>query len=140
LLIAILLVCCNVSLNAQNDRRIELTDPIVNQKFAPDHIFVVVEQNPQFPGGDSTLMEFIKKRLIIPTDSGCIQNRPGKVICSLLIEKGGSISKITVLKSLDPCRDKEAIRVLKLLPNFIPGKHNGELVRVYYNIPIYFKD
>jgi len=128
-------------LNAQNYPRIDHTDVILDQKFEPDHIFDVVEQMPKYKDGDdANLVKFIEKNIIIPTDSGCLQYRPGRVICSILIEKDGSVSKIKVLKSLDSCRDKEAVRVLKLLPNFIPGKQNGEFVRVYYNIPISFEN
>ena len=127
-------------LNAQNYPTIDHTDVILNQKFEPDYIFDVVKQMPKYKDGDANLIKFIEKNIIIPTDSGCLQYISGRVICRMLIEKDGSISNIKVLKSLDSCRDKEAVRVLKLLPNFIPAKQNGELVRVYYNIPINFEN
>jgi len=63
----------------------------------------------------------------------------GKVVCRFVVEKDGSISNITVIRSLDPGCDKEAVRVIKLLPKFIPGKQNGQAVRVYYILPVIFK-
>ena len=112
-----------------------VTEPIDTANI----IFDVVEQMPELPGGHSALFEFIEKNLIIPTDSTCNLKTQGSVYCSLIIEKDGSVSKITALRSLDICRDKEAIRVLKLLPKFIPGKQNGKVVRVYYNLRVNFK-
>jgi hypothetical protein len=112
-----------------------VTEPIDTANI----IFDVVEQMPELPGGHSALIEFIEKNLIIPTDSACNLKTQGNVICCLLIERDGSVSKVTVLRSLDICRDKESIRVLKLLPKFIPGKQNGKVVRVYYNLRVTFK-
>jgi len=112
-----------------------VTEPIDTANI----IFDVVEQMPELPGGHAALFEFIEKSLIIPTDSTCNLKTQGSVDCSLIIEKDGSVSKITILRSLDICRDKEAIRVLKLLPRFIPGKQNGKVVRVYYNLRVNFK-
>ena len=117
---------------------IDNTDVILNQKFEPDHIFDVVEQMPKYKDGDANLIKFIEKNIIIPTDSGCLQYISGRVICSMLIEKDGSISNIKVLKSLDSCRDKEAVRVVGTLPPFKPGKQGGKPVPVWYMVPITF--
>lgn len=102
-------------------------------------IYTVIEQMPQFPGGDGELLNFITKNKRYPVVS-CYENSiSGKVICQFVVEKDGSISDITIIRSLDPTCDKEAVRVLKLLPKFIPGKQNGQAVRVYYTIPVIFK-
>ena len=63
----------------------------------------------------------------------------GKVIVRFLVEKDGSISKVEVVRSLDPACDKEAIRLIRLLPKFIPDKQNGVNVAVWYTLPITFK-
>ena len=102
-------------------------------------IFEVVEQMPQFPGGEAALLEFISKNI---TRQPMAQSNNGigeKVICRFIVEKDGSITNITILRSLNPACDKEAIRVLKLLPKFIPGKLNGRVVRVYYTLSVIFK-
>lgn len=103
-----------------------------------DHVYQVVEQMPQFPGGETALMSSIAQNLkypVIAQENG-IQ---GKVIVRFLVEKDGSISKVEVVRSLDPACDKEAIRLIKLLPKFIPAKQNGVAVAVWYTLPIAFK-
>ena len=101
-------------------------------------IYTVIEQMPQFPGGDGELLSFITKNKRYPVVS-CYENSiSGKVICQFVVEKDGSISDISIIRSLDPTCDKEAVRIIKLLPKFISGKQNGQAVRVYYTIPIVF--
>jgi len=98
-----------------------------------------IETMPQFPGGESALLSFIQKNLTKLPITQCYNGIPGKVICRFVVEKDGSVSNITVIRSLDPACDKEAVRVLKLLPKFTPGKQNGQAVRVYYTLPVIFK-
>jgi protein TonB len=92
---------------------------------------------PQFPGGEEALFKFIALNLKYPIIDG--DGMQGKVICRFIINKDGSVSDIKVIRSLDTSCDAEAIKVLKLLPKFIPGKQNGKNVRVWYTIPIAFK-
>jgi TonB family protein len=102
-------------------------------------IYTVIEQMPQFSGGDSAMMAFIQKNITPQPMAQCYSGIGGKVICRFIVEKDGSVTDITILRSIDPTCDKEAIRVLKLLPKFIPGKQNGQAVRVYYTLPVIFK-
>ena len=98
----------------------------------------MVEQMPQFPGGPAELLKYIAKNLkypIIAQENG-IQ---GKVILRFVVNAKGYVEDIKVLRSLDPCCDKEAVRVVKSLPQWIPGKQNGRNVPVYYTCPIVFK-
>lgn len=111
-----------------------VTEPIDTANI----IFDVVEQMPEFPGGDSAMVAFIHKNITPQPMAQCYSGIGGKVFCKFIVEKDGSISNITVIRSLDPTCDKEAVRVLKLLPKFIPGKQNGQPVRVYYTLPIIF--
>jgi protein TonB len=103
-----------------------------------DHVYQVIEQMPQYPGGESELMSYIAKNLkypVIAQENG-IQ---GKVILRFVVSKTGLVDKIEVVRSLDPACDKEAVRVVKTLQRWIPGKQNGVNVSVYYTLPIAFK-
>jgi len=102
-----------------------------------ERIFTVVEQMPQFPGGENELLNYISRQLKYPgfARSKSIQ---GKVICRFIITRTGRIEKPEVVRSLDPACDKEALRVIKSLPVFIPGKQNGVNVDVYYTLPVIF--
>ena len=96
------------------------------------------EEMPQFPGGEVELLKFIYNNLKKPSiDDGC--QVMGKVVCRFIIDIDGSVIQPEVIRSLTLSCDKEAIRVIKLLPKFIPGKQNGKNVRVWYTIPITFK-
>jgi periplasmic protein TonB len=95
------------------------------------------EKAPQFPGGESALMSFITKNIHYPPMDGC--GIMGKVIIRFIITKSGAVSHVEVLRSLDPGCDKEAVRVIKLLPDFIPAEHSGVKVAVYYTIPVAFQ-
>ena len=110
----------------------------VTQVEEPDHVYQVIEQMPQYPGGESELMSYIAKNLkypVIAQENG-IQ---GKVILRFVVSKSGQVDKIEVVRSLDPACDKEAVRVVKTLQRWIPGKQNGVNVSVYYTLPIAFK-
>jgi protein TonB len=101
-------------------------------------VFDVVEQMPSFPGGDAELMKFLHDHIKYPVvaEENGIQ---GRVIAQFVVERDGSISDVKVIKSVDPSLDKEAIRVLKSMPKWIPGKQNGSAVRVKYTVPVTFK-
>jgi len=99
-------------------------------------VYQVIEQMPQFPGGEQELFKFINKNNKYTITEPCIQ---GKVICRFIVNRDGSVSNPEVIRSLEPVYDKEAIRVIKLFPKFIPGKQNGVSVSVWYTLPINFK-
>ena len=101
-------------------------------------VFDVVEQMPSFPGGDAELMKFLSTHIKYPVvaEENGIQ---GRVIATFVVERDGSISDVKVVKSVDPALDKEAIRVLKSMPKWIPGKQNGSAVRVKYTVPVTFR-
>ena len=101
-------------------------------------VFDVVEQMPSFPGGYAELMKFLHDHMKYPAvaEENGIQ---GRVICTFVVERDGSITDVKVIKSVDPSLDKEAIRVLKSMPKWIPGKQNGSAVRVKYTVPVTFR-
>jgi len=110
----------------------------VTQEVVEDKVYTVIEQMPQYPGGESELMSYIAKNLkypVIAQENG-IQ---GKVILRFVVSKSGVVDKIEVVRSLDPACDKEAVRVVRTLQRWIPGKQNGVNVSVFYTLPIAFK-
>ena len=101
---------------------------------APD----MVEQMPTFPGGTTELMKYIGEHLKYPPIAA-ENGTQGKVICRFVIGKDGQVRDVTIARSLDPYCDKEAIRVIKSMPKWIPGKQNGKAVAVNFTVPIVFK-
>ena len=101
-------------------------------------VFDVVEQMPSFPGGPSALMQFLSSNIKYPVvaEENGVQ---GRVVCTFVVEKDGSITDVRVIKSVDPSLDKEAMRVVKSMPKWIPGKQNGSAVRVKYTVPVTFR-
>ena len=98
----------------------------------------VVEVMPQFRGGDQAVMEYLRNAIKYPpvAEENGIQ---GRVVCTFVIERDGSITDVKVVRSVDPLLDKEAVRVIKSMPRWIPGKQNGSSVRVNFTLPITFK-
>jgi protein TonB len=101
-------------------------------------VFEVVEQMPEFPGGAAALMKWLSDNIKYPSiaEENGIQ---GRVICTFVVERDGSVSDVQVARSIDPSLDKEAMRVLKKMPKWIPGRQNGAAVRVKYTVPVTFK-
>lgn len=108
------------------------------EKVVEEKVFDVVEQMPDFPGGMSALMQYLGKHIKYPVvaEENGIQ---GRVIVTFVVEKNGSITDVQVIKSVDPSLDKEAVRVVKSMPHWIPGKQNGSAVRVKYTLPVTFR-
>ncbi|MBP5210723.1 MAG: M56 family metallopeptidase [Bacteroidales bacterium] len=100
-------------------------------------VFDVVEEMPQYPGGPQALFKFLGENVHYPAEAekAGIQ---GRVIATFVVEKDGSISQPTIVKSVDPLLDAEAIRVISAMPNWKPGKQNGKVVRVKYTVPLSF--
>ena len=97
-----------------------------------------VEQKATFPGGDAALYKWLSTQINYPADAA-EAGITGRVIVSFVIEKDGSISNARVVRSIHPSLDAEAIRIVKTMPKWIPGKNNGQPVRVEYIMPISFK-
>jgi protein TonB len=99
--------------------------------------FVVVEEMPMFPGGEVALLAFIADHTQYP-EVAKENNIQGKVIVRFCVTSKGGVDKVEILKSVDPELDKEAIRVVKTLPTFKPGKQGGKPVPVWFMVPINF--
>jgi bla regulator protein blaR1 len=99
--------------------------------------FVVVEEMPVFPGGESGLLKYLGENIQYP-ESAKVKGIQGKVIIRFAIDNQGKITKEAVLKSVDPVLDEEALRVVRTLPRFEPGRQGGKAVPVWYMVPINF--
>ncbi len=111
---------------------------VIAEEKVEEQVFDVVEQMPQFPGGDAALFEYLSKNIKYPAvaEENGVQ---GRVIVKFVVEKDGSIAKVQVVRSVDPSLDKEAVRVIKSMPRWQPGKQNGKSVSVNYTVPVTFR-
>lgn len=125
--------------NGQNAPEPVRSKPLYKpQPVNKNSVYDVVEQMPSFPGGISGLRTYLNQNIRYPAEAqeNCVQ---GRVVVSFVVEKDGHISDVTVLRSVDPSLDKEAIRVVRNMPRWTPGKQGGEPVRVRYNVPVSFR-
>jgi protein TonB len=99
--------------------------------------YSVVEQMPEFPGGEAALRKFLAANVKYPAIAA-ENGVQGKVFVNFVVDRNGGISNVKVVRGVDPAVDKEAIRVVKSMPKWIPGKQNGEAVRVSFTVPINF--
>ena len=117
-------------------------DEIIVEEKKPEpkkeEIYTAVEQMPQFPGGEAELMKYVANHIKYPT-MAAENNIQGRVVVKFVVKKDGSVGEVQVLRGKDPDLDKEAVRVVRTLPNFIPGKMNGQAVSVWFTLPINFK-
>lgn len=117
-------------------------DEIIVEEKKPEpkkeEIFAAVEQMPQFPGGEAELMKYVTNHIKYPT-MAAENNIQGRVVVKFVVKKDGSVGEVQVLRGKDPDLDKEAVRVVRSLPKFIPGKMNGQAVSVWFTLPINFK-
>jgi len=109
--------------------------PIIAEEH--DTVFMVVEEMPEFQGGNAALLSFLAKNAKYPVTAK-EKGIQGKVIARFCVNTDGSISRVTIIKGASPELDLEAIRVLKTLPSFKPGKQGGIPVPVWYAVPISF--
>ena len=114
-----------------------VTEP-VKPREEENKVFEVVEQMPSFPGGISALMKYLSKNIKYPPVAEEVGIQ-GRVICTFVVERDGSVSDIRIAKSVDPSLDKEAIRVVSTMPRWIPGRQNGQSVRVKFTLPVTFR-
>ena len=100
-------------------------------------LFAAVEEKPEFPGGEKKFYEYLGKNMKYP-QMEAEQGITGRVFVEFLIDKDGSIAEVKALRGVSPGLDKEAVRVIKAMPPWSPGKQNGRPVRVRYVIPVNF--
>ncbi|MGN0213671.1 MAG: energy transducer TonB, partial [Muribaculaceae bacterium] len=93
---------------------------------------------PTFPGGEAALMKWLQGHINYPPVA-MENNVQGKVIVQFVVTKTGKVGEVKVVRSVDRDLDKEAVRVCKSLPDFVPGRMNGQAVNVWYTLPVTFK-
>ena len=108
------------------------------EEESAQQIFTVVEKQPEFPGGTAELFKYLNKAIkypVIAQENG-IQ---GRVVCSFVVNRDGSIVDIQVMRGVDPSLDKEAVRVISEMPKWKPGEQRGKPVRVRFILPVQFR-
>lgn len=120
-------VLCLMTANAQKT--------VVSQ--SKQNVYDVVEQMPEFPDGMPAMIEFLQTNLNYPKDAKK-QNVGGRILVMFVVEADGSISNVRVAKKVFPSLDAEALRVVKAMPKWNPGKEKGKPVRVNFSLPIVF--
>ena len=125
LLLSALMLLSSIPLMAQDDKQVALQDS-------------TLESMPSFPGGQAALFQFLSKTIKYPVlaEEKKIQ---GRVIVGFYVEVDGTITNVNVKKSVDPTLDKEAVRVVKSMPKWNPGKYHDTVVRVSFLLPVPFK-
>lgn len=125
--------------NGQNKPEPVRSEPLYKpQPVNRNSVYDVVEQMPSFPGGISGLRTYLNQNIRYPAEAQetCAQ---GRVVVSFVVGKDGHISDVTVVRSVEPSLDKEAVRVVRNMPRWTPGKQGGEPVRVRYTVPVSFR-
>ncbi len=115
----------------------EVVAPVEEEETESQEVFLIVEQMPSFPGGETELRKYLAQEVkypVIAQENG-IQ---GRVFVKFVIDKDGSVTNVEVARPFDPSLDKEAVRVVKSMPKWSPGKQRGKAVRVSYTVPINF--
>ena len=108
------------------------------EKADENGVFQVVEERPQFPGGDVALMKYLQDSLRYP--AVCVEQQlQGRVIVQFVVNPDSTISDAQVIKPVNPHFDKEALRVVNAMPKWIPGKLRGKTVRVRFTVPVTFR-
>ncbi len=125
---------------ATEETEVEIPTAVIEEKKeeVEEEIFMVVEKMPEFPGGDLGLRKYIATHVKYPNvarESGI----EGKVYLRFCVTSTGAVKKVSVLRSVDPLLDKEAVRVIKSLPKWTPGEQRGQKVSVWYTVPINFQ-
>lgn len=125
--------------NEDKGQAVEIKYVLVEEEDVEEQqIFQVVEEMPEFPGGVAECLKFLAKNIKYPTiaQENGVQ---GRVIVQFVVNQDGSIVDPLVVRSVDPYLDKEALRVIKMMPKWKPGKQRGKAVRVKYTVPVTFK-
>lgn len=118
--------------------KVEAVPEEVKTEEAPQEVFIVVEEMPSFPGGEKALYDYIYANIKYP-DIAKENNIQGRVFMKFCVTYKGSVDQVQVVKGVDPSLDAEAIRIIKILPTFKPGKQGGKPVNVWFQIMVTFQ-
>ena len=101
-----------------------------------DKVYKVYEQMPTYEGGNAALLKYLGENLKLPEEYK-ERGMQGRMVVGFIVEKDGSLTNVEVLRAVDIALDAEVLRVVKGMPKWIPGRHNGQRVRVRYLLPIH---
>lgn len=131
----------NIDVEARADQAVQAYVPVITEdepEPIEEEIFTFVEEYPEFPGGDKALREYILNNIKYP-EVARTSGITGTVYVQFVVEKNGSISDVKVVRGIGGGCDEEAVRVVKSMPKWKPGKQRGVPVRVYFTLPIELK-
>ncbi|MDY6121798.1 MAG: energy transducer TonB [Porphyromonas sp.] len=128
--------------SADENRKLPPPAPVVTppakEEEDENKVFMIVEQQPEFPGGTAALMKWLSTNVRYP-EVAIENNIQGRVIVSFVVEKDGSTTDVKVVRGVDPALDKEAIRLASSMPKWSPGKQRGKPVRSRFTLPVAFQ-
>ena len=133
-LILLVIVFAPARANAQD--KTEKTTQTRKDTTTDDKIYEVCEQMPIFEGGDAALLKYLRENLKYP-DNTKDRGVQGRLVIGFIVEKDGSLTDVKVLRPVDIDLDAEVLRLVKGMPKWIPGRHNGQRVRVRHLLPIH---
>lgn len=130
----------NIDAEADDQTIIEDFEPVevTETEVVEQEIFTVVEDQPSFPGGEAARMQYLQKNIEYPQmarESGI----EGTVFVTFVVETDGTVTQVRILRGIGGGCDEEALRVVRNMPKWNPGKQRGRSVRVQFNMPIRFK-
>ena len=148
ILIPLLAGCCvfkknkaieevDLILYEDSDYETEIVPIPISTYQSGDEIFMVVEESPKYIGGDEARIKFLQNNIQYPEKAREV-GISGTIIVTFVVEKDGSLTDIRILRGIGGGCDEEAVRVIKLMPNWNPGKQRGKAVRVQFNMPVKF--
>ncbi|GAD06266.1 energy transducer TonB [Porphyromonas crevioricanis] len=128
--------------SADENRKLPPPAPVitapVKEEDDENKVFMIVEQQPEFPGGTAALMKWLSSNVRYP-EIAIENNIQGRVIVSFVVEKDGSTTDVKVVRGVDPALDKEAVRLASSMPKWTPGKQRGKPVRTRFTLPVAFQ-
>lgn len=133
-LILLVIVIAPARANAQDKR--EKTTQTRKDTATDNKVYEVCEQMPIFEGGDAALLKYLGENLKLPEEYK-ERGMQGRMVVGFIVEKDGSLTNVKVLRAVDIALDAEVLRLVKGMPKWIPGRHNGQRVRVRYLLPIH---
>jgi protein TonB len=133
----------DVNFSSEDDEN--MVQEVIQAPIAPrieeeevEEIFIIVEKQPEFPGGMAALMKYFSENVRYPTVA-TENNIQGRVVCQFTVWKDGSISDVKVVRGVDPALDREAVRLVSNMPKWKPGEQRGKAVSCKYPVPVVFK-
>lgn len=133
-----LLAMNNTTIRANVQKKVVKTTKTTKEADASNKVYEVVEQMPSFPGGDAAMMKYLAENIKYPVSAQKAKEQ-GRVVVQFIVEKDGAETGVKTVRSVTPVLDAEAVRVIKAMPKWTPGRQGGQPVRVKYNVPVSFR-